>query len=377
MRIAINTRFLISGKLEGIGIYTQEIIKRTVRLMPEHDFYFLFDRPYSDEFIFADNVTPLIVSPPARHPFLWYWWFEHAVPKIVEKYNIDLFFSPDGFCSLNTKIAQIITVHDLGFEHFSNHVPLLVEKYYRHFSPKYCAKAQKILTVSAFTKQDIIRNYQIDEKKIDVLYNGFEKDQWSIVNGPMENLSTIDNRLSSKQAYFIFIGAVHPRKNVLNLLKAFEEFKSKYNQSHQLLIIGRKAWLNSELEAFYAQMTFREDVIWIEKTERNELLHVLQNAFALVYPSWFEGFGIPLLEAMHLGVPIITSNTSAMPEIAGNAAILVDPGKVNEIADAMNTLISDSILRNKLIENGFTRAKLFDWNASAKKLVNLIREFEK
>ena len=377
MRIAINTRFLISGKLEGIGIYTQEIIKRTVRLMPEHEFYFLFDRPYSDEFIFADNVTPLIVSPPARHPFLWYWWFEHAVPKIVEKYNIDLFFSPDGFCSLNTKIDQIITVHDLGFEHFSNHVPLLVEKYYRHFSPKYCAKAQKILAVSAFTKQDIIRNYQIDEKKIDVVYNGFEKDQWSIVNGPMENLSTIDNRLSSKRAYFIFIGAVHPRKNVLGLLKAFEEFKSKFNQSHQLLIIGRKAWLNSELEAFYAQMTFREDVIWIEKTERNELLHLLQNAFALVYPSWFEGFGIPLLEAMHLGVPIITSTTSAMPEIAGNAAILVDPGKVNEIADAMNNLITDSKLRIELIENGLTRAKLFDWNASAKKLVNLIREFEK
>ena len=171
MRIAINTRFLLSGKLEGIGMYTQEIFKRVVQQMPEHEFYFLFDRPFSDEFIFAKNVIPLVVSPPARHPFLWYWWFEKSIPKILKKHKIDLFISPDGYCSLNTTIPQILTIHDLGFEHFPMHVPFLVRNYYQYFTPKYCEKSAKILAVSQFTKNDIVEKYGIAASKIDVVYN--------------------------------------------------------------------------------------------------------------------------------------------------------------------------------------------------------------
>ena len=174
MKIAVNTRFLLKDKLEGIGIYTQEIFSRVVQLMPEHEFYFLFDRPFSEEFIFAKNITPLIVSPPARHPFLWYWWFEKSVPKVLKENNIDLFISPDGYASLNTSVPQIITIHDLGFEHFPMHTPFLVRNYYKYFTPKYCKKASKILAVSQFTKQDIAERYGIDKQKIEVVYNGFE-----------------------------------------------------------------------------------------------------------------------------------------------------------------------------------------------------------
>ena len=115
MKIAVNTRFLIKNKLEGIGIYTHEILKKLVHLMPQHTFYFLFDRAYSNEFIFADNVVPIVVSPPARHPMLWYWWFEKSIPKVLHQHKIDLFFSPDGFCSLHTNVPQLLTIHDIGF----------------------------------------------------------------------------------------------------------------------------------------------------------------------------------------------------------------------------------------------------------------------
>ena len=165
MKIAVNTRFLLSGKLEGIGIYTQEIFKRVVQLMPEHEFFFLFDRAYSSAFIFEKNVTPIVVHPPARHPFLWYWWFGKSIPKVLQENNIDVFISPDGFASLNTSVPQIITIHDLGFEHFPEHVPFLVRKFYRYFTPKYCEKAAKILAVSEYTKQDIISTYNIETKK--------------------------------------------------------------------------------------------------------------------------------------------------------------------------------------------------------------------
>ncbi len=379
MKIAVNTRFLLSNKLEGIGIYTQQIFKRVVEQMPEHEFYFLFDRPYDDEFIFAKNVKPIVVSPPARHPFLWYWWFEKSVPKILKEHQIDLFISPDGFCSLSTDIPQIITIHDLGFEHFPLHTPFLVRNYYKHFTPKYCEKADKILAVSQFTKNDIIKKYKIDEKKIDVVYNGFENSQWSMVNGQFNNkkkLSDIDYRLSTKTSYFLFVGAVHPRKNVLGLLKAFEHFKNTYSHSHKLVIVGRKAWMNTELENFFQQMNYKKDVIWIEDIERNNLLELVQHAFALVYPSLFEGFGIPVIEAMSSGIPVITSNVSSLPEVAGNAAILVNPNNTDDISDAMNLLITNKNLRNELITKGLIRAKDFDWNISAKKIIEIIKNWQ-
>jgi glycosyltransferase involved in cell wall biosynthesis len=379
MKIAVNTRFLLSGKLEGIGIYTQEIFKRVVQLMPEHEFFFLFDRAYSSAFIFEKNVTPIVVHPPARHPFLWYWWFEKSIPKVLQENNIDVFISPDGFASLNTSVPQIITIHDLGFEHFPEHVPFLVRKFYRYFTPKYCEKATKILAVSAYTKQDIISTYNIETKKIEVVYNGFDTHLASLKGGtqPVQAERLVPFRGFRGEPYFIFVGAVHPRKNVLGLLKAFEQFKTSYSHAHQLVIVGRKAWMNKELEDFYEKMQFKKEVIWIEKIERADLIQLMQQSFGLVYPSLFEGFGIPIIEAMSLGIPVICSNVSAMPEVAGNAALLVQPDNTIEIAAAMNELIINDVLRNDLIAKGKIRATYFDWNTSAEKVVDIIKTFQK
>ena len=379
MKIAVNTRFLLSGKLEGIGIYTQEIFKRVVQLMPEHEFFFLFDRAYSSAFIFEKNVTPIVVHPPARHPFLWYWWFGKSIPKVLQENNIDVFISPDGFASLNTSVPQIITIHDLGFEHFPEHVPFLVRKFYRYFTPKYCEIATKILAVSAYTKQDIISTYNIETKKIEVVYNGFDTHLASLKGGtqPVQAERLVPFRGFRGEPYFIFVGAVHPRKNVLGLLKAFEQFKTSYSHAHQLVIVGRKAWMNKELEDFYEKMQFKKEVIWIEKIERADLIQLMQQSFSLVYPSLFEGFGIPIIEAMSLGIPVICSNVSAMPEVAGNAALLVQPDNTIEIAAAMNELIMNDVLRNDLIAKGKIRATHFDWNTSAEKVVDIIKTFQK
>lgn len=373
MKIAVNTRFLLKDKLEGIGIYTQEIFKRVVTLMPEHEFYFLFDRPFSSTFIFAKNVTPIVISPPARHPFLWYWWFEKSVPKFLKDYKIDLFISPDGYASLNADVPQIITIHDLGFEHYPKHVPFLVRKYYQYFTPKFCEKATKILAVSEFTKEDIISTYKINERKIEVVYNGFDLESQEPRTKNQEEKEILTAYCQLNTEYFIFIGAVHPRKNVLGLLKAFELFKTNSSTNYMLLIIGRKAWMNEELEQFLNQMKFKDSVLWLSNVDRKEVLQLMQNAFALVYPSFFEGFGIPIVEAMSLGVPVITSTTSSMPEIAGNAAIFVHPNNIDEIANAMNLLIEDKSLRDDLIIKGQLQVQNFDWNSSAKKVVEIIK----
>ncbi len=373
MKIAVNTRFLLTGKLEGIGIYTREIFKRVVQQMPEHEFIFLFDRPFSDEFIFADNISPRVLAPPARHPFLWYWWFEHSVPKALKQSKADLFISPDGFCSLNTNVPQVLTIHDLGFEHFPEHTPLFVRKYYRHFTPAYCKKADRILAVSEYTKNDICATYGIAPEKIDVVCNGFEAD----TQIPVRQLTDIDERLQDNRPYFIFVGAVHPRKNVEGLLKAYEQFRDTFSHGHQLVIVGRNAWMHDAVEQLYRQMKYRSDIIRIEYIERNDLLQVLRQAYGMVYPSFFEGFGIPVLEAMASGVPVIASNASSLPEVAGNAAILVNPNSTIEIAEAMHELIINDVLRNDLIARGKIQARLFDWNKSAQEVVEIIQSYQK
>ena len=172
MRIAINTRLLLKGKLEGIGWYTYETLSRIVKTHPEHEFFFIFDRPFSNEFIFEKNVTPIVLGPPTRHPILWYIWFELRLPKLLKKLNIDLFLSPDGFLSLASKIPSVAVIHDINFEHHPKDLKFSHSKFYRIFFKKYAHKANRIVTVSNYSKLDISKTYDVNKAKIDVSLNG-------------------------------------------------------------------------------------------------------------------------------------------------------------------------------------------------------------
>ena len=166
MNVAINTRFLLQGKMEGFGWYTYEISKRLVRNHPEHTFYFFFDRPFDESFVFEKNVVPLALSPPARHPILFYIWFEWSVRKALRKFKIDIFFSPDGYLSLGSKVRQVGTIHDINFEHNPQDVPLAPRIYLRKFFPKFAKKAHRLITVSEYSKSDIVQTYGVPEEKI-------------------------------------------------------------------------------------------------------------------------------------------------------------------------------------------------------------------
>lgn len=367
MNIAVNTRFLLKDKLEGIGIYTHELFSRVVQLMPEHQFYFYFDRPFDKQFIYSGNVHPRILFPQARHPLLWYWWFEKSIPKRLKQDKIDLFISPDGYCSLNTGIPQVMTVHDLAFEHYPQFIPFTVARFYKKFVPQYCKKATKLWAVSEYTRLDIENHYKINTHKIDVIYNAVDTSLFNTRQTAFHQSNAI------KAPYFIFLGAIHPRKNVLNLLKAFNAFKQEQANNFKLLLIGRNAWLNQELKNYLMSMPFHSDVIWIENCTRDDLANYLKNAFSMVYPSLFEGFGIPVIEAMQCGVPVACSNTSCLPEIAQDAAIYFNPENVDDIKKAMLRLSKDEMLRSQLSEKGRQRAANFSWDASAQKMADSIR----
>ena len=209
MKIAINTRLLLKNRLEGIGRVTYEIVRRLVAAHPDDEFIFCFDRPYDKDFIFGENVTPLVVSPQSRHPILWYLWFEQSLPRALKKYQPDVFYSPDGYNSLKLECPTVMVTHDLAHIHYPKEIPFLVRKYYQSYVPKYLKKSDQVISVSNATKEDIIKQYQISPEKISVVDNGNRDGFFKI-----EKEQKKETRIKYSQGckYFFYLGAVHPRK---------------------------------------------------------------------------------------------------------------------------------------------------------------------
>lgn len=365
MRIAVNTRLLLHGKLEGIGWFTYENLSRMTVSHPEHEFFFIFDRPYYPEFIFSSNVKPIVIGPPARHPVLYFIWFEISVRYILKKIKADIFLSPDGYLSLGVTTPSLIVFHDLNFEHYPADLPIFERFYYRTFFRKYAHKARRIATVSEFSKADIIKQYGVDPSLIDVVYNG-ANEGYALVD-EVTRTST-RNRFTGGKPYFFFVGALHPRKNLVNLFKAFDLFRESDTEDTKLLIAGARKWWTGEIAEVFNNMKFKEDVIFAGRLETNDMHLAMGSALALTYVSYFEGFGIPIVEAFRCGTPVITSNVTSMPEIAGDAALLVDPFSPEDIAVSMGKISTDNNLRDKLIKAGTDRAKVFTWDKSAERL---------
>ncbi len=370
MKIAVNTRMLIRDKLDGTGWFTYETFKRIVTSHPEHDFIFIFDRPFDPCFIFSDNIYPLVISPPARHPFLWYIWFEWSLKRILHKYKPDIFVSPDGFLCLSSKTPSLVVIHDINFHHRPEDLPCITGYYYRKFFPLYARKSTLIATVSEYSTSDIINSYGIDPKKMRLVYNGVNE-LYSVL--PIHQKNQVKNKLTGGPPFFIFVGSLHPRKNIINLLMAFDIFRRK-TDVFKLIIVGEKFFLTKKISQALKNMKFREDVIFTGRLEPEELYRIMGSAEALTYIPFFEGFGIPLVEAMCCEIPILASALTSLPEIAGDAAIYTDPSDIEDIAEKMQLIISDKDLREKLIEAGRKRRVLFNWESTAEKLWEAITE---
>ncbi|HEX5002578.1 MAG TPA: glycosyltransferase family 1 protein [Bacteroidia bacterium] len=365
MLIAINCRLLVPEKMDGIGWFTYHVVKQLTFQHPEMRFLLLFDREYPKEVLLNSNVEAKILKPQARHPFLYYLWFEFAVADALKMYNPDVFLSPDGYLSLRTHIPQVAVIHDINFEHYPKDLPWLTRKYYRYFFPRFAQKAARIATVSKFSKQDIADTYHIAPEKIDVVYNGVSE-RYKVLDD--EERRQIRNEISEGNPYFVFVGSLHPRKNIANMLLAFDAFKDSDDTGMQLVIAGHRMWWSNDMEQAWQNMRHKTAVRFLGRTPLEQLTKIVGGAYAMVYVSNFEGFGVPLIEAMRCGVPVITSNTTSMPEVAGEAALFADPANVSDITSKMQLLASDSLLYSRISAAGLERSAQFTWSETAERL---------
>lgn len=357
---------MLPDKLEGIGWVMYETLRRMVMSHPEVEFYFFFDRKPDPRFLFAPNVKPVTLFPQARHPFLYVWYFECSVARALERIKPDLFYSPDGYLSLHTDVPSVAHFHDLNFEHFPKDMPPLDLWHYKKYFSRFAHKAQRIITVSEFSKMDISQCYNVNPDKIDVAYNGANE---LFVPIPDEEKLVIRQKFTQGKPYFIFVGSLHPRKNLARLFPAYDLFREQSNNDIKLMIVGEKRWWTETIRHAYDNMHHKEDVVFMGHLSAAELHQVTAAAFASLYVSYFEGFGIPIVEAFRCKVPVITSNVSSMPEVAADAALLVDPFKLTSIADAM-LQIQNVHLRKELIDKGWKRKDSFSWDLCADHIWN-------
>lgn len=354
--------------MEGFGWYTYEVTKRLVEQHPEHEFYFFFDRSYDPRFIFGPNVTPVVLNPPARHPILFYIWFEWSVKRALKKHKIDLFFSPDGYLSLGSEVKQVSVIHDLNFEHHPQDLPKSALKYLRRFFPKFAHKAHHIITVSDYSRQDIIHTYGVSPEKITAIWNG-ASDAFNPL--PEAQKHGIKLRYTDGTDYFLFVGALHPRKNLIRLVQAFERFKQATNSTTKLLIVGELLWKNEQFKQAISPDNHAE-VKFTGHLSLEELVRVTGAAKLLTFVPYFEGFGIPLVEAMKCGTPILSGNLTSLPEVAGDAAVYCNPFDVEDIASHMIQLDSNPEQLNQLSRAGLERSTLFGWDQCAKAVANVL-----
>jgi glycosyltransferase involved in cell wall biosynthesis len=287
----------------------------------------------------------------------------------LRKLQPDVFFSPDGYLSLRTQIPQVPVFHDLAFEHFPQDVKKLEAWHYRRYFPRFARKARKIITVSEYTKSDVMQRYDIPGEKIEVVYNACADHFHPI---PAADKAAVRDRFSQGQPYFHSVGAIQPRKNLVRLITAFDKFKEASGAPHKLLIVGRKAWNFEKVIHSYGSSPYKDDIVFTGFVSDAELNLIYAASHGLCYVPYFEGFGLPIMEAMACEVPVITGNITSMPEVAGEAALLVDPYDPQEIADAMLRLYHEPDLPSQLVDKGRARKALFSWDRSAERVWNVL-----
>ncbi len=364
MRIAVNVRFLLPGdSLEGLGRYTYETVRRLVAAHPDVTFDFLFDRPFDARYVFGPNVVAHVLPPPARHPVLWWLWFEVSVARWLRRHRPAALLSFDNYSTLNTTVPRLTVIHDLAFEHFPQGITPLVRRYLRYFVPRFARASAGVIAVSEATKADLVATYRLDPARITVALNAPATHFRPL---PPAAHAAVRAQYAGGAPYFMFVGALHPRKNLVNLLRAFDDFKTATGSPTQLVLVGRWGWQTGAIAATYRALRHQGAVRLAGRLTDAELARLYGAARALCYVPFFEGFGLPVVEAQASGCPVLTSACSSLPEAAGpDGALFVPPADVPALTAALARLDADDALRARLREQGFGNAARFSWDETA------------
>jgi len=372
MKIGINAQ-LMAGARAGIGNYIYNLVNALGRVDSINQ-YLLFVKGMEAGSARAKNQEVIIASPVSSASWARILWEQFVLPFELKTSDVDIMHFPDYALPVffDTK-PWIITVHDLAFK-------LFPETFSRgKLATKLAligpslSKAAKIIAVSENTKKDLMDIYNVSSSRIEVIYNGVNLEIYK----PLDT-ETVKEELGAKfnlkPGYILYVGTLEPRKNIVNVVKAFKELKDHYHIPQQLVIGGSKGWLYQEIFRSVNEYGLAGEVVFTGYVPEGDLPLLYNGAGVFVYPSLYEGFGLPPLEAMACGTPVVTSNVSSLPEVVGDAGLLVEPRDSLALADAIHRVLNNPELAAELSAKGVGRARLFTWEEAARKTLTVYEE---
>ena len=366
MRIGIEAQRVFRRNKHGMDYVVLQEIKELQQIDHKNE-YFVFVAPGVDRCLKDSGNVHIIVIGESFYPV----WEQITLPRAVKKYNLDILHCTSNTAPIFCNIPLVLTLHDIIFlePRDKNNKSVYQNMgwlYRRKVVPKILERCLRIITVSNFEKQNIINKLNIPEKRMAMIYNGYN--EWF---KPFRDVADIYKSYIEKPGYFFFLGNTDPKKNTERTLIAYSKYLEKSTVRRKLLMADLdKAYLDSIIERNRIE-NIREHIVMPGYIVNSDLPYIYNSAFAFLYTSLRESFGIPLLEAMACGTPVITSNTSSMPEIAGNDAILINPESPEEITEKMLRLEYDEAYYNTQKEIGLKRAELFSWRKTAEQLLKL------
>ena len=376
MRIAVNA--IMDSAKSGAWHVLKNIIFELKEIDIENEYILYVEKSYDGDLgVLPENFRIIRTRVSSKSPLLRIIWDAFILPLRLIKNKVDVLYLPSHSAALLIKVKPVVlTIHDLTEYQLKQHYSKSRMLYRKLMLPISTRLADRIITVSEYTKNEIIRILKVDEQKISILHNAANGRFKTVNHGTCKKV--LENKHKITFPFLLYIGQIqHPNKNLVGLLHAFARIKPSFDKPYKLVFVG-KEHLSSEIVYKTAgELNLTKDVVFTGYVPTEDLPFFYNAAEVFVYPSLYEGFGIPVVEAMACGCPVITSNRSSLPEVSGDAGLLVDPDDVDEIAEAMLKVLTDSAKREQMIEKGFEQIKKFSWKDSAKKTIDIFESISK
>jgi len=370
LKIGLDIRTINKPK-SGVGYYVTNLIKEFQSIDAINEYFMISNNSsYESEFKNLGNFTNFRTWISNENHIIGDLWESFYLPRLLSNKGVDVFHGPAFMIPLrSTGFRTVVTIHDVVAFTRPDTVPGKYALYMKLLLKQVVRKVDRIIAPSISTKIDLIEYLNAPEEKIDVIYEAA-----SPMYCPAEpgyDREKIKRKFGIRNKYIFFAGNLEPRKNLIRLMEAFNRARPKLGEDYQLVICGKKGWLYKEILRTFERLKKSNDIILTSYVIEKDLLNLYRSSDIFAFPTLYEGFGFPPLEAMGCGVPVIASNVSSLPEIVGDAALLVNPLDTGEISEAILTMARSESLRNELINKGLKQSALFTWKDAAKKTLDI------
>ncbi|CAL1520815.1 glycosyltransferase family 1 protein [Chitinophaga sp. MM2321] len=369
MQIAVNAACLRRDLPADTGQVATEIILAMCRQQPEHRFTFFFDGEIPAHLSFPANVTTVVLPLKGNRAWHLYWWLEWQLPRAMKAYHADVYLGLDGTLPLRSKVPGSLLIRDLSFLKGAGLQSALQQQYLKKNILRYLAQAQHIAVLSDTGRNDVLRHAPAAEGRITRLETGV-----SALYKPLEweEREAAKKEFSGGVEYFLITGSMHPRNNIMPVFKAFSALKKRQRTNLKLVLAGSATPAGAEIATALPSYKFREDVIWLENLDEAALARLTGAAYALVYPSRFDGLALPIYAAQRCGVPVIALESLAAREAGGDTVLYADPASIDDLSEKMSLLYKDEQLRSRLLAKQPPSKPVDSWEQAAATFSHLV-----